>query len=67
VIDFLINVCESMGANITNSMLEAVTPMIEEISGAKAGYYIYKLIIILILSYLSLLLILLILLLLLLK
>ena len=37
VIDVLIDVCESMGANIVNTVLESVSPFLEELTGARCG------------------------------
>jgi hydroxymethylglutaryl-CoA reductase len=37
VVDFLIHVCDSMGANIVNTIMEYVAPMVESITGGRAG------------------------------
>ena len=37
VIDFLVNVCDSMGANIINTILEYVAPLIEDVTNGRAG------------------------------
>jgi hydroxymethylglutaryl-CoA reductase len=37
VVDLYINVCESMGANIVNTVAEHTAPLIEEITGARIG------------------------------
>jgi hydroxymethylglutaryl-CoA reductase len=36
-IDFLVNVCDSMGANLVNTIVEHAAPYVEEITGCKAG------------------------------
>lgn len=37
VVDIFINVCDSMGANITNTICEHIAPYIQELSGARVG------------------------------
>ena len=37
VVDLYVNVCESMGANVINTIVESVAPLIEEITGARLG------------------------------
>ena len=37
IIDFYINVCDAMGANIVNTILEKITPYIEEITHCRTG------------------------------
>lgn len=37
VIDLHINVCDSMGANIVNTIVEYTAPFIEELTGGRAG------------------------------
>lgn len=37
VVEFLVNVCESMGANIINSLVENMSPLIQEISNGRIG------------------------------
>lgn len=37
VVDFFVNVCDSMGANIINTILEYVAPLIEEITQGRVG------------------------------
>lgn len=37
VVDLLINVCESMGANLVNTVAESVAPYIESLTGGRAG------------------------------
>lgn len=36
-VDVFINVCDSMGANIVNTVLEHLAPLVEEITGCKIG------------------------------
>ena len=36
IVELLIDVGDAMGANVTNTMCEAVAPMIEELTGGKA-------------------------------
>lgn len=36
VVDLLVDVADAMGANVTNTMCEAVSPIIEEITGGRA-------------------------------
>jgi hydroxymethylglutaryl-CoA reductase len=36
-VDILINVCDSMGANLVNTVLEHVAPLIAEITGTRIG------------------------------
>ena len=40
VIDFLINSCESMGANLTNTILENISPYIQNLTNARPGFRI---------------------------
>lgn len=37
VIDLFVNVCESMGANIINTIVEHTAPFIEDLVGGRAG------------------------------
>ncbi len=37
VIDFFVNVCESMGANIINTIVESVSPVIQGLTEGRVG------------------------------
>lgn len=37
IVDLYINVCEAMGANIVNTIVEGVAPYLEELTGARIG------------------------------
>jgi degradative hydroxymethylglutaryl-CoA reductase len=37
IVEFLVNVCESMGANIVNTLVENMSPIIQEISEGRIG------------------------------
>lgn len=37
IVEFFVNVCESMGANIVNSLLEGMSPYIQTITGGRIG------------------------------
>lgn len=37
VVDCFVNVCDSMGANIINTILEHLAPLVEEVTGGRAG------------------------------
>lgn len=37
VVELLINVCDSMGANVVNSVCEKISPMIQEVSQGRVG------------------------------
>lgn len=37
IVDLYINVCEAMGANIVNTVVEGVAPYLEELTGARVG------------------------------
>jgi len=37
IIDLLINVCESMGANSVNTVTETIAPYLESLTGGRAG------------------------------
>ena len=37
IVEVLINVCDSMGANLVNTVCEGISPMVEKISGGRAA------------------------------
>ena len=37
IVEILINVCEAMGANVVNTVVEKISPYIQEITGARVG------------------------------
>ena len=37
VVDILVNVCESMGANVINTVVETVAPLLDQLTGARIG------------------------------